>query len=100
MYVPCSRLYGMFDWELSNFLHEEAGSERSLARGPYLCGPAPTQVIMLDPNIDWGGQTRSFKEMKRIIAGLVQVLPTLDTSHTPYSTPHTVHLPSSRIWTK
>eukprot|EP00798_Chlamydomonas_sp_ICE-L_P031324 gene31324-6471_t len=29
-------------------------------------------VIMLDPSIDWGGQTRTFKEMKRIIAGLVQ----------------------------
>eukprot|EP00798_Chlamydomonas_sp_ICE-L_P013117 gene13117-3654_t len=49
-----SRLYGVHDWDLSNFLHEEPESMKYLAPGPYLSGPAPTMVIMLDPSVDWG----------------------------------------------
>eukprot|EP00798_Chlamydomonas_sp_ICE-L_P001116 gene1116-3949_t len=70
--MAASKIYGGFDWALSKILHVDQSANEKMLPGPYMTGAAPDRVIALSPMIDLSS-TRSPREYKMIIAGLLQL---------------------------
>ena len=80
-FYPRSKIYGGFDWALSRFLHADKEADAKMAPGPYFTGAVPRRVIALSPDIDLS-KTRTLRDFKRVIAGLLQVGGTWCEKHT------------------